>query len=309
MKDKINIKSIGVLLLVLIGFASCKTTKQRAKETQLEDALLWKMEVEGSSEASYIYGTIHMIDKDDYFLPQGTLSAIESSDRMIFEIDLADMNDMGALMGMMGKIFMKDGATLKDLLPQEDYTLVSDYFAEMGLPMMMVDRIKPMFLSAFAMGDIDPNSMQNGDIKSYEMEFYEMAQSRNMETGGLETIDFQISVFDSIPYSDQAIMLVDAIKSNDTANDEFKIMVDMYKNQQINKMVAMISDEDSGYSEHEDILLSKRNKAWIPQMKEWAMKGPTFFAVGAGHLAGKNGVLNLLKKEGVRLTPLSIEKK
>ena len=303
----LNNKALKLLpILVLLIFASCKTRKNIASSetTALENALLWEMKVDGTDNISYVYGTIHMINKSDYFLPNGTLTAIENSDKMIFEIDIADMNDMSALMGIMGKIFMKDGVTLQELISEEDYKVVTDHFADMGLPMMMLNKIKPMFLSAFAYADLDPNSMNTGDIKSYEMEFYDMAESKNMPTGGLETIDFQISVFDSIPYKDQAQLLVETIKSSDTSNDEFKIMTDMYKRQDINSMVSMISEEESGYADYEDILLVKRNIAWIPQMINEANNQPTFFAVGAGHLGGKNGVINLLRKEGVSIKPI-----
>ncbi len=298
--------------LFLLTFTSCKTTKNTTKSSESEDltnALLWEMKIDGVEKPSYIFGTIHMINKEDYFLPNGTLSAIEASEKMIYEIDIADMTDMSSLMGIMGKIFMKDGKTLSDLISKEDFVIVSEHFKDLGLPMMMLEKIKPMFLSAFAYGDMDPTSMQSGDIKSYEMELYDIAKSRNMETGGLETIDFQISVFDSIPYEAQAKMLVETIKAGDTENDEFKIMTEMYKSQKINEMVSMISDEDSGYSEYEDILLVKRNESWIPQMIANAKAQPTFFAVGAGHLAGKSGVLKLLMKEGVTLKPLSQVKK
>jgi uncharacterized protein YbaP (TraB family) len=303
-----NYKYSWIVLSLLLAFTSCKTSKKAALQKQddkLVNALLWEMKVDGVEKPSYVYGTIHMIGKEDYFLPKGTLAAMEESEKMVFEIDIADMTDMGSLMGIMNKIFMNDGGTLKDLLNDADYKVVTDHFSDLGLPMMMLERIKPMFLSAFAYADMDPTSMQSGDIKSYEMEFYEMAQSKKMTTGGLETIDFQISVFDSIPYKDQAQLLVETIKAGDTDNDEFKIMVDMYKAQDIHSMVSMISDEESGFSDYEDILLAKRNKAWIPQMVEQAKLQPTFFAVGAGHLSGKMGVLNLLKKESVTIRPLS----
>ena len=303
MKNKIA----WIALSVLLAFTSCKTSKKSTTEENpiLENALLWEMTIDGVDEPSYVYGTIHMIGKEDYYLPQGTLSAIESSDKMVFEIDMASMSDMSSLMGIMGKIFMKGNKTLKDLLSEEDYKTVKAHFSDIGLPMMMLERIKPMFLSAFAYGDMDPSSMQTGEIKSYEMEFYDMAKSRNMSSGGLETIDFQLSVFDSIPYEDQAQLLVETIKSSDTENDEFKEMVDMYKAQDINTMGSMFKEEENGYSDYEDILLVKRNKAWIPQMISDAKTQPTFFAVGAGHLGGKFGVINLLKQEGVKMKPIS----
>ena len=67
----------------------------------------------------------------------------------------------------------------------------------------------------------------------------------------------------------------------------------------------MITDEGEQLSEYEDVLLSKRNTAWISGMKTMMEETPTFFAVGAGHLAGKKGVINLLKKEGYKLSPIS----
>ena len=300
---------ILTLLTIPFWFIACKSSsKSTANNEQLDNALLWEISGKGISEPSYLYGTIHMIPSEDYFLPDGTLSAIDKSKKMMFEIDMAEMSDMGALMGMMGKIFMSDGLTLKDLLSEADYNLVNEKFSKMGLPMFMLERIKPMFLSAMTYGDMDPGALQSGKIKSYEMEFYEMAQDKQLPTGGLETIDFQISVFDSIPYKDQAQMLVQSMKTSSTDDDEFKIMIDMYKNQDIQSMVTMIGDDKEGLAEYEDILLKKRNETWINQIIENAKSQTTFIAVGAGHLAGKNGVINLLRKKGIIMSPLSVKK-
>ena len=173
---------------------------------------------------------------------------------------------------------------------------------------MMLERMKPMFLTVFASGDMDPAGLQTGAMKSYEMEFLEIAKSSSKPVAGLETIEFQLSVFDSIPYEAQAEMLLETIKNGATENSEFDVMVKMYKEQKINDMVSMISDEGEQLSEYEDILLNKRNEAWINGMKTMMNEMPTFFAVGAGHLAGKRGVIHLLRKEGYTLTPISQEK-
>lgn len=297
------IKYIFFAALAFFGILSCKTSqkienKSSQNNQQNSKSLLWEITGKGISKPSYVYGTIHMIPAADYFLPKGTLTAIDNCDEMYFEIDMKDMSDMSSLMGMMNKIFMKDGLTLKDLLTTEEYKMANDYFSKMGLPMLMLERIKPMFLSAFAMADMKPGAMQDGKIKSYEMEFYEMAKEKNMKTGGLETIEFQIAVFDSIPYKDQAKMLMETLKSGDSENDEFKKMVDIYKKQDVEAMIEMMSSGASDLGEHEDILLTKRNQNWIPAMIKQAKQKSTFFAVGAGHLGGKNGVLHLLRKEG-----------
>lgn len=306
-------------VLVISLLAGCKTSKAQldeatqtaakvVKDEKLANALLWKISGNKLTQPSYLYGTIHIIDKDDYFLPEGTLGAIDASEKMVFEINMEDMSDMNAAMSLMQKAFMSDNLTLKDLLSEEDYKMVGDHFKKQGFPLMFFERIKPMFLTVFASGDMDPMAMQSGKIKSYEMEFMEMAKDSKMPMGGLETIDFQMSVFDSIPYKDQAQMLVESIQSGDTGTDQFKQMVDIYKKQDLNAMQEMFAAEQGGLEGYDDLLLVGRNKNWIPLMVDMMAVQPTFFAVGAGHLGGEFGVINLLKEKGYTLTPFVSKK-
>jgi len=301
--------SLALLLVTSCGSSKEATMKQAASDYQpLENSLLWKIEGKDAIAPSYLYGTIHMIQADDFFLPSGTMSAIDAADQVVFEIDMNEMSDMGSMMGLMSKAFMKDGKTISDLLSAEDYKLLEEKFSKLGLPMMMLERIKPAFLTVFAY-DIDPSGMQNGSIKSYEMEFFDMANNANKPVSGLETIEFQMSVFDSISYEDQAKMLVDALKAGDSENDDFKVMTDMYKSQNINAMVEMIDDDEvMGSEDSNDILLTGRNKNWIPVMSDLMKTKKVFFAVGAAHLAGETGVIHLLRKQGYKLTPVSTAK-
>lgn len=295
-----------VLALFFTPFIACKSSQSKThSEKSVENALLWRLEGKDIKQPSYIFGTMHMIDAKDYFLPQGTMSAIDQTQQMVFEIDMNEMSDMSNIMGMMGKIFMKDNLTIKDLLSEEDYLLVSTHFNKSGMPMFMLEKIKPMFLSVFAQTNMDPNGLQNGNIKSYEMEFMEMANSSKKTVRGLETIDFQISLFDEIPYEDQAKMLVDAVRgSTEESNEEMEKLTKLYITQDINGMVNLISTESVDVENFEDKLLINRNKNWIPQIIEMSKLTPSFFAVGAGHLAGQQGVINLLRKEGYKVIPI-----
>lgn len=273
------------------------------QDEKLADALLWEISGNDLTQKSYLYGTIHIINDEDFFYPRGTEMAIGNVKKMVFEIDMKEMNDMSKAMGMLQKAYMADGLTLKDLLNEEDYKVVSNHFQKIGLPLFFLERIKPMFLSVFASGDLSPEDLQSGKIKSYEMEFAKTAESKGIETGGLESMDFQISIFDEIPYKDQATMLVESIKTSNTGSDQFKEMVDIYKRQDINAMQELMKTDET-IEEYEDVLLVKRNKNWIPIMKEMMNATPTFFAVGAGHLGGEFGVIQLLKNEGYTLRPV-----
>ncbi len=303
---------LPLFMVLLLSFSwgqqTTSANKTTGKQLSLagepaDKGLLWKISGNDLKDPSYLFGTIHLIDKENFFFPSGTLSAFEKAKKVVFEIDMNDMNDMSMLFSMMSGIMMSGGKTLADLLSEDDYNLVKEHFTQMGLPFMMFERLKPMFLSIMASMDMDPSSLSSGEMKSYEMEFMEMASAQQKETGGLETIAFQMSLFDSIPYEAQAEMLVQAIQTaaDANSNQQFEEMIKLYKAQDIEKLQQSISEDESGISEFEELLLTKRNEAWIPQMKKMMTENITFFAVGAGHLGGKNGVINLLRKEGYTL--------
>ena len=301
-----NILLLSSLLFVL-PLTSCKTSKSVVADQPLEKALLWEITGQGITKPSYLFGTIHLIDGKDFYLPKGTLSALDKVNKIVFEIDMKEMNDMSTIMGLMDKLFMKDNKTLKDLLSDEDYLYVSDYFQKKGLPMMMVEKMKPMFLTALTYGDLESGGLEGGKMKSYEIELLEMAQNSNKETGGLESIEFQLNLFDEIPYDAQANMLMESIKSSEDSesDNELNVMTQLYLDQDINGMISMIGEEGDHVDGFEEKLLTKRNESWIPMIIEGAKKTPTFYAVGAGHLGGQKGVINLLRKQGIKVKPIS----
>lgn len=296
---------------LVVSTTGCKSTKPAASSTDvLPQALLWKIEGKGIKEPSYLFGTIHMIDKEDYFLPSGFDEAFDKCSKVVFEIDMDDMTDMTSVMGLLSDIVMKDGVTLKNLLSSSEYKEVSHYFEDMGMPMFLLNKVKPMFLSMLAEVNMDPSDMQSGEVVSYEMNLYDKANAAQKEVGGLETMAYQMSLFDSIPYKDQAKMLLDAVRGTSTDSDSLDETASLYKQQNIDGMVAMMGkEENSGVAGYEDILLNNRNRNWIPVMSAKMAKDPTFFAVGAGHLGGPNGVIRLLKKEGYTVTPVSVYRK
>ncbi len=213
------------------------------------------------------------------------------------------------MMSMMMNAFMKDGGSLKKLLTEEEYGLVKAKLDEIGLPIALFDRVKPMFTSMMTSMDLSGgNPMEgNGDVVSYEVEFMEKAKAQKMEMEGLETVEYQMSMFDSIPYEVQAQMLVESVQGGDVAaaqTDQMAQMVNLYKSQNLNGLSELISAEEGGMGDYEDILLVNRNKNWIPIMGEQMKTKPTFFAVGAGHLGGEEGVIRLLRNAGYTVTAM-----
>ena len=294
-------------LLVFIGFTVTAQTKDTPSVSIPQNALLWEITGKGLTKPSYIYGTIHLIPKSDFFLTEATKKALNESQKVMFEINMKDMQNPMLIFSIMSKAMMPRGQKLRDLISKEDYDLVKARFEEIGLPLPMLESIKPMFLSAMVEGG-GGNPMDTsgkGATTAYEMEIMKIADKDKKEMGGLETMEFQMGIFDSIPLKTQADMLVKSIKSVNNGDSEFKAMVELYKSQDIEAMAGtMKGGEDNDLSKYESVLLTSRNKNWIPLIVKNSEGKSIFYAVGAGHLGGEMGVVNLLRKEGFTLKPL-----
>lgn len=302
----------AISLFFLLPAVACKSQKpvqagtSKSIEDRLPNALLWRIEGNELTAPSYLFGTIHMIPREDFFLPPGLDTAFASTDEVIFEIDMADMTDFSSLMSLFSNIMMKGSVTIKSLLSEDEYKEVSDYFDRMGLPMFMLNRVKPMFLSMLVETNMTTAPDGASDIVSYEMELFNQATTGGKKTGGLETMEYQMSLFDSIPYRDQATMLLDAVRGLSGEDDQLGEIIALYKRQDIEAMSLMIGESiGEGDFSMENVLLHTRNHNWIPVMEAKMKQHPCFFAVGAGHLGGEEGVVRLLRNAGYMVEPVS----
>lgn len=272
------------------------TTLAAIAQAPKEKTLLWKITGKDIQSPSYLYGTFHMLCPDDFNMPDTVQKAFHTTKQLYLEIDLDDPTMMTK---MMKGIMMKDGHTLKEYISQKDFDSCSKIFkAKTGMSLSLVANYKPFMLSSM----LYPSMLGCQPI-AFEKEFEKMAKADSMKIKGLETIEDQLGVFDDVPYKAQAKMLVKSLYELDKSKQQFTEMVALYKT----KNVAALHDNVSGdtdLSDYENLLLDKRNKNWIPIIEAAAAKQPTFIAVGAGHLGGKKGVINLLRKQGYKVTPV-----
>jgi hypothetical protein len=266
-----------------------------------ENTLLWKITGPGMDKPSYLYGTIHVICKDDAVISPMLRKAIKESDEVYFEVDMDNMFEM--LMAVR-KMKMRGDTTLKDLLNEMDYKKVKIFFEGRRsiLPFSVLETYKPILAaSTLESSSLGCESTAMEQVIMMEAGFYDK------EIRGLESLTYQASILDSIPYKLQAEQLVeyiDRINSGDTSRNELDEMFSAYKAQDLNKLEALLMSSDAGISSFADIMLYNRNRNWVKKLKTLLDKKPLVIAVGAGHLPGENGVINLLRREGYQLTPL-----
>jgi len=257
-----------------------------------EKSLLYEISGNGLSQPSYLYGTIHIICKDDFVMTEATKQKFSETQQVYLEID---MDDPKMMPEMMKSMYMTDGSTIKTLLSEPDYQKVSQFFKDtLKMNIATMDKMKP-----FVLGSMSVTKLLSCSTQSYEETFMKMAKQENKEILGLETVQDQFGAMDKMGMKKQAdMMLVKLVDNWADGKQEFKQLISDYKNQDVEALLADMSKSKSMDSDFENDLLVTRNQNWIPKMQQISKEKPTFFAVGAGHLGGKKGVIALLRNAG-----------
>jgi uncharacterized protein len=281
-------------LLLLVGFTGFS-------QNNSENTLLWRVSGNGLSQPSYIFGTIHMICADDIELSDSLKAAIRTSSQVYLELDLDNIMEM---MSVVNKMKMKGDTTLKDLLTADEYTKVKSFFSTQKgmLPFAMLEKYKPLLAASTLM----QASLQCENAQAMEQLIMKEAKYHKKSIKGLESMAYQLSIFDSIPYIMQAKQLYSYVDNygNKSDNKEFEELTTAYREQKLDKLEELTKKDEFGMERFTEILLYNRNEAWVKKLQTLFSKAPLVVAVGAGHLPGERGLLNLLRLAGYKVEPV-----
>jgi uncharacterized protein YbaP (TraB family) len=294
-------RSFWLGIFAALGFAACsQTPKVKTTTAASNNTLLWKISGKNLAKPSYLFGTMHMLCADDIQISDSLKNAIKEADRVYLELDMDNLFEM---MGAMGHMSMKNDTTLADLLSEADYKKVKAYFEQHSsmLPFSMLETFKPLLIESMIMEQMP----QCDNMIVMEQLVMEEAKQNSKDIKGLETMDYQLSIFDSIPYKLQAKQLLDMVNNAGKSDTkELDELTSAYRNQELNKMDELTQKEDMGIKNFTNILLYNRNINWVAKLQPLMQKNSLVVAVGAGHLPGAKGVINLLRLAGYKVEPV-----
>lgn len=287
MKSKI-FKKIGLAILLAVHFVGSVNGQ--------DSSLLWKVSGNGLEKESYLFGTIHIICKSDFLMDDRIIKAFESAEQLFLELDMSDPQ----LQLKMQQVSLNPG--MKNIKAEMDESAAAalDVFLlkNYGAGLAQLGILKPFVLSSMVMLKALPCT----EIESYEGYFTSRAGEAEMPIVGLETVEFQVGIFDQIPRDLQLKELVKLV-TEEGSQQEFQTMISAYLAEDILALDQAMTNSGM-MADYRSILLEERNKNWVPQMEE-AMKAKSIFmAVGAGHLGGDFGVISLLRKAGYSVEPI-----
>lgn len=302
-------KHLRITLLIIISLPlaqaccvfTCGGDKNAESEQLNENTLFWEISGNGLQQPSYLYGTIHIQDKRVFAFDPVVMEKFATADAYAMEIVVRpeDMDSIKALQMLPGKM------TIKDLMSEEDFEMLSQKFQKKtGSHIIMYQRVKPFFIAA-AYGQADlPKDMP----QALDHYLQAKATEEGKEVIGIESILDQLNAIDrAMSIQEQADELIESVRKDENVIVEnMDKTLKLYLSGEIDHMAAMQKRDSTISEKFVQEMIVKRNHHMADRLDEIFKAQPTFAAVGAAHLGGQEGVLQLLREKGYTVEPIEI---
>jgi len=292
-------RTAGTLCALLLLLAPLAGFGQASAQ---EKSFLWKVRSEKSS--IYILGSIHFLKKESYPLKKSIEQAFDAVSRLVLEIDLQSATAEKTQQLTLEKGLFRDGTTLQQNVDKETYDLAERRARELGIDLRAMNPLKP-WLVALTLTAMKLQKL--GFDSNYGVDRYlaERAKRSGKSTGGLESLEFQIGLLDGLSRRDQEMMLREALKELDQLDKGVEQLVQFWMKGEVGSVEQWLLAGMRKYPEVYAEVIVKRNRRWLPQIEKMIAQGENAMViVGAAHLVGREGVIELLKQLGYTVEQL-----
>jgi uncharacterized protein YbaP (TraB family) len=260
------------------------------------DPAAWRVAGKSGGEV-VLLGSMHVLRPSDYPLPPAVDALVDGADGIVMEIDLDDV-DAAAQQRILFEATLPQGTVLADVLDEDVYAEVELEMRELGVELKQLEHFEPWFL---AMTALDLGMRKIGFQPERGVEQYVLGRARaaGKEIVGLETLAFQIGLFDALPRAQQQAMLEQTLAEIDEGAAVLGEMVAAWRAGELESLSAELLDEFDAFPGLYETLVTKRNTAWVPPLESMLADGRRHLVVvGALHLVGPDSVIELLQQRG-----------
>jgi uncharacterized protein YbaP (TraB family) len=286
--------------LLLCALFTPTLRAQEAKAPANSHHTLWK--IQGKQATVYLLGSVHALQDKDYPLPSIIENAFTNSRVVAFETDIGELESPALAMKMLSKSQLPEGQTLENVLSPQVYKTFMKHVDDSGTPAIMVERMKPA-MAAITLEVFELIKMGLNPQNGVDKHFYPLAQSAGKEIIPLETVEYQLELVTGFSKEEGELLMKSTLKEIDNVKKEFGELVKAWREGDADKLQKLMNEAMADSPAIYKRLLTDRNHNWIPKIKE-LVRGDknAIIIVGAGHLVGKEGVVELLQQDGLKVT-------
>jgi len=262
---------------------------------------VWK--IEGNGNEFYVGGSIHILRDQDYPLPKAFDEAYNSADIITTELDMQEMNTPENGMKMQQALMYQDEKTLSTVLSEPVYHKLDSVAKTLGMNLKMMDKFKPsMAIIALTFQSLQKLGVTSEGVDAH---YTKQAQKDEKPMLFLETFDEQLAFIESMGKGNEDEFVLYSIEDMKNNEAEFVHLIEDWKTGKQELMLKQLNDFQLNYPDIYKTLLVERNNNWMSRLEDY-LKTPEveFVIVGAMHLMGSEGVLNLLKEKGYTVSQL-----
>ncbi len=275
-------KVISILCLLIVSVVFC------------QNSLLWKIEGNGLKSPSYLFGTVHMICKDQFEMKPKLSDAMANTEQAIFEIDMGNLNFMAEMQAN-----MISDRTISSQLSKADSIYLNDQLTKnYGAGLAAFDQLKPMIVMSMLMQNSFPCS-----LTSFEQEIISYYSANQKPMQGLSTVKEQYDYLDRFVDTKEMVKTIKELSS-----EEFKTIFEkinrLYQAEDIKGLDEEMKKYSASIPDLYEILMVERNEKWADRIPSIITNQSTLIAVGSAHLSGDKGLIELLKAKGYQVTPV-----
>ncbi len=273
--------------------------------------LFWKIEKDGLAP-SYLLGTMHVTDPRVLKMPAGAAEAHARARMIIIESEeiLDDKKAMAAVLSKPELTMFTDSRTIESLLTAENRAILESGLKERGLSLSAVTRMKPWMLAGFVALPACELERKAQNVAFLDKKIALDAIAAGKTVKGLETLEEQLAAMAELPMDFHLQVLVETVKLGDQMADVMETMTELYLKGETGltipalKAVTPASDgqDESAYVAFESTIISKRNHRMAERATSSLAQGGVFMAVGALHLPGNDGLVQLFRDQGFHVT-------
>ena len=264
-----------------------------------EKSFLWKLP--GDKNTVYILGSIHLLKRGSAALKPVVEEVFSKSKRLVLEIDLVKEGPAKFQQLLVEKGVNPDGKLLSEQLSPDTYELAARRASDLGIDLKLLASFKPwvvaltMVVMQLQKLGFDPNS-------GIDHQLAERAKQANKPVSGLETAEFQIDIFSRLTPPEQEMFLRQSLLEMDQLDKSVDEMVEVWSHGDVAGGEKLFLESMRGYPELKAKVIDERNRNWIPQIEQFLKQDEdVLVVVGAAHLVGHEGVIELLKARGYKL--------
>jgi len=276
--------------------ALCLVALWPIQQAAAEEPAIW--EYQGARGTVRLLGSVHLLRREDYPLPASIDRAYQQADTLVMEVDIDDLDPLGSQMLIASLSMLEDGQTLRDVMGSVDYRKATRQASELGIDLQMLSAVEPWF-AALTIMNLQLLKLGFDPQIGLEKHLSGKARGDGKQVIGLETVEYQLRIFDDMPQATQSRLLLQTLDEAATLESQMTTLVSAWRRGDSKRLAREMGRNFQGYPDVYRKLVSDRNREWVRQIVELsATEGNYLVVVGALHLVGEDSVIAMLQDRG-----------